>query len=351
MLLTRIFDPALSTEELRGFTRTVAEIEWLLLILVLLYQVSLPLDQEVSAALAMAVFFFGAFVLSFHYANFYREETLWKITIETAMMILFVTWVLAYTGGADSPLHALYILVIIVASLTLGKIVTLAELAFITGCYVWLAYPLEAENLLTLQYGTKLLTQIAPMLLVAYITSMLSADIRRAYSNAKQLSETDELTGVLNMRAFATFAERVSHQAGRYARPFSVLMIDSDSLKQINDTLGHEAGNRLLRQTVECIQGQLRQTDVVARYGGDEFVALLPETPSTGAAGVAERIRKNVEMTPLVTREQKMSATVSIGVASYPNHGVDFESVLEKADHAMYASKAAGKNCVTVSAN
>ena len=92
MLLTRIFDPALSAEELRGFTRTVAEIEWLLLILVLLYQVSLPLDQEASAALAMAVFFFGAFVLSFHYANFYREETLWKITIETAMMILFVTW-------------------------------------------------------------------------------------------------------------------------------------------------------------------------------------------------------------------------------------------------------------------
>jgi len=350
MLLTRIFDPALSAEELRGFTRTVAEIEWLLLILVLLYQVSLPLDQEVSAALAMAVFFFGAFVLSFHYANFYREETLWKITIETAMMIVFVTWVLAYTGGANSPLHALYILVIIVTALTLGKIVTLAELVLITGCYIWLAYPLEAGNLLTLPYGTKLLTQIAPMLLVAYITSMLSADIRRAYSHTKRLSEIDELTGVLNMRAFATFAERVSHQAGRYARPFSVLMIDSDSLKQVNDSLGHEAGNRLLRQTVECIQGRLRQTDIIARYGGDEFVALLPETPGSGAAGVAERIRKNVEMTPLVTREQKVTTTVSIGVACYPNHGMDFETVLEKADQAMYASKAGGKNRVTVSA-
>jgi len=296
------------------------------------------------------MFFFAAFVLSFHYANFYRTETHWKIAIETAMMIVFITWVLAYTGGADSPLHALYILVIIVASLTLGKIVTLAELILITGCYVWLAYPLEAEYLLTLPYGTKLLTQIAPMLLVAYITSMLSADIRRAYSHTKRLSEIDELTGVLNMRAFATFAERVSHQAGRYARPFSVLMIDSDSLKQVNDSLGHEAGNRLLRQTVECIQGQLRQTDIIARYGGDEFVALLPETPGSGAAGVAERIRKNVEMTPLVTREQKVTTTVSIGVACYPNHGMDFETVLEKADQAMYASKAGGKNRVTVSA-
>jgi diguanylate cyclase (GGDEF)-like protein len=350
MNLSRIFDPALSAEELRGFTRTVAEIEWLMLILVLLYQVVRPLDQEASAALAMAMFFFAAFVLSFHYANFYRSESHWKITIETAMMILFVTWVLAYTGGAESPLHDLYILVIIVAALTLGKIVTLAEMALIAGCYVWLAYPLEAGDLMTLPYGAKLLAQIAPMLLVAYITSMLSADLRQAYSHVKHLSETDDLTGVLNMRAFATIAERVAQQAGRYARPFSVLMIDSDSLKQVNDTLGHETGNRLLQQTVECIQGRLRQTDLVARYGGDEFVALLPETPCNGAAGVAERIRKSIETIALASREHKVSVTVSIGVACYPNHGVDFESVLEKADQAMYASKSAGKNCVTVSA-
>jgi diguanylate cyclase (GGDEF)-like protein len=349
MNLTHIFDPALSTEELRGFTRTVAEIEWLLLILVLLYQVVFPLDEEASAALAMAMFFFAAFVLSFHYANFYRTETHWKIAIETAMMIVFITWVLAYTGGAESPLNDLYILVVIVAALTLGKVVTLGVLALIMGCFMWLAYPLEAGDLMTLPYGARLLAQLAPMLLVAYITSMLSADLRRAYGHVKQLSETDELTGVLNMRAFATHSERVAQQAGRYARPFSVLMIDSDSLKQVNDTLGHETGNRLLQQTVECIQGRLRQTDLIARYGGDEFVALLPETPCNGAAGVAERIRKSVEATPLVTRDHRTSATVSIGIACYPNHGVDFESVLEKADQAMYASKAAGKNCVTVS--
>lgn len=348
MTLSRIFDPALSAEELRGFTRTVAEIEWLLLILVLLYQVVLPLDEEASAALAMAVFFFAAFVLSFHYANFYRTETHWKITIETAMMILFVTWVLAYTGGADSALHDLYILVIIVAALTLGKIVTLAELGLITGCYVWLAYPVEAGDLLALPYGARLLAQVAPMLLVAYITSMLSADLRRAYSHVKHLSETDVLTGVLNMRAFTTLSERVSQHARRYARPFSVLMIDSDSLKQVNDTLGHETGNRLLRQIVDCIQVRLRQTDLIARYGGDEFVALLPETPCSGAAGVAERIRKSIEMIPLVMREEKVVTTVSIGIACFPNHGADFESVLEKADQAMYASKANGKNRVTV---
>jgi diguanylate cyclase (GGDEF)-like protein len=343
-----IFDPALSAEELRGFTRTVAEIEWLLLILVMLYQVVLAPDAEAAAALSMAMFFFAAFVLAFHYANFYRTETHWKIALETWVMIVFITWVLAYTGGVDSPLHDLYILVVIVSALTLGKLATLLEMALIAACYVWLGYPKQHEEVLSLPFGTKLLAQISPMLLVAYITTMLSADIRSAYGHMKVLSETDELTGVLNMRAFTAVAGRAFHQAERYARPFSVLMIDSDSLKTVNDRYGHESGNRLLKLTVECIRGQLRQTDMVARYGGDEFVVLLPETPVSGAVGVADRIRRSMEASALPTREGTVTATLSIGIAGYPNHGPDLESILERADQAMYASKSGGKNRTTM---
>ncbi|MBM3359231.1 MAG: GGDEF domain-containing protein [Betaproteobacteria bacterium] len=343
-----IFDPVLSSEELRGSSRTVAEIEWLLLLLVLLFQTVMVPDQETSAALAMSMFFFAAFVLSFRYANFYRQESHWKIAIETGVMIVFITWVLFYTGGAESPLADLYLLVVIVSALTLGKVATLLEMALITGCYIWLGYPQRAAvDPFSLQSGTVLVAQVAPMLLVAYITTMLSADIRRAYGHMKLLSETDELTGVLNMRAFTAVSDRVFHQAARYARPFSVLMIDSDSLKTVNDLLGHEAGNRLLKMMVQSIQGQLRQTDVLARYGGDEFVVLLPETPCNGAVGVAERIRDSVESAPLTTREKKIGATVSIGVACYPDHGADLETVLERADQAMYASKSAGKNRTT----
>ncbi len=343
-----IFDPALSTEELRGFSRTVAEIEWLLLILTMLYQVVLAPDEEASAALSMAMFFFAAFVLSFRYANFYNKESHLKIAIETWVMIGFITWVLMYTGRIESPLHDLYILVIIVSALTLGKLATLLEMTLIAVCYVWLGYPQQQDELLSLPFGTKLLAQISPMLLVAYITTMLSADIRRAYGHMKVLSETDELTGVLNMRAFTAVAERAFHQSERYARPFTILMIDSDSLKQINDSYGHETGNRLLRLAVECIQGQLRQTDLIARYGGDEFVVLLPETACSGAVGVADRIRRSMETSLLPTRDGTVTATVSIGIAGYPNHGADFESVLEKADQAMYASKTGGKNRTTM---
>lgn len=341
-----MFHPALTAEELRGFSRTVAEIEWLLLILVLLYQLVLSPDEVISAALAMAMFFFAAFVLSFHYANFYGKESHWKLVAETLVMIVFITWVLLYTGGAASPLNDLYLLVVIVSALTLGKFITLLQLGLIAACYVWLAYP--QRNILSLPFGTTLVAQIIPMLLVAYITTMLSADIRRAYGHMKSLSEIDELTGVLNMRAFSAVAERVFSQAERYARPFSVLMIDSDHLKTVNDSLGHEAGNRLLKLTVQCIQSQLRQTDVVARFGGDEFVVVLPDTTGNGAVGVAERIRKSIESSPLTTREKKVAATVSIGIAGYPNQGHDLDTVLERADHAMYASKTGGKNRITL---
>jgi diguanylate cyclase (GGDEF)-like protein len=256
-----------------------------------------------------------------------------------------------YTGGGASPLRDLYLLVIITSALTLGKVATLLEMALIAACFAWLGHRDGNQLVFTLQYGAMLAAQLAPMLLVAYITTMLSADIRHAFGHMKVLSETDELTGVLNMRAFVSGAEQIFSQAERYARPFSVMMIDSDSLKQVNDNLGHEAGNRLLKLTVQCIEKALRknpvrQQDLVARYGGDEFVVLLPETPCSGAYGVAERIRKAVESNPIRSRDQKAEATVSIGIACYPDHGADFETILDNADQAMYASKRGGKNRV-----
>ena len=344
-----IFDPTLSEEELRGFSRTVAEIEWLTVILVLLYQVIFSPGPEASSNLALGTLLFAGFVLSFHYLNFYRKESNWKIAIETWVMIAFITWVLMQTGRHESPLVNLYLLVIITTALTLGKAATLLQIALIAACYMWLSEPGQAESVLL--YFAALGAQLAPMILVAYITTMLSSDIRRALSHIKMLSEKDELTSVLNMRAFATVAERVSRQAARYNHTYAVLMVDSDSLKVVNDKFGHQTGNRLLQMLVQCIQAQLRETDVLARYGGDEFIVLLPETSAAGAEIVASRIRQRVEAATLTTRERPVTTTVSVGIASYPEHASDLEAVMERADQALYASKNAGRNKVTIAAS
>ena len=341
-----IFDPTLSEEELRGFSRTVAEIEWLTVILVLLYQVVFAPNPEAASNLALGTLLFAGFVLGFHYLNFYRKESNWKIAIETWVMIAFITWVLLQTGRLESPLVNLYLLVIITTALTLGKAATLLQIALIAACYVWLADPSTVDSMPL--YFAGLAAQLAPMILVAYITTMLSSDIRRALIHIKMLSEKDELTGVLNMRAFGTVADRISRQAARYSHAYAVLMVDSDSLKVVNDNYGHQAGNRLLQLLVTCVQAQLRETDILARYGGDEFIVLLPETASAGAEIVATRIRERVEAAVLTTRDRPVSTTVSVGVASYPEHASDLESVMERADQALYASKSGGRNRVTV---
>ena len=343
-----VFDPELSAEELRGFSRTVREIEWLLLVLVLLYHAVLTPDDESANAIAMALFFFGAFVLAFHYVNFYRRESHWKLAIETWVMIVFITWVLTYTGRLESPLLNLYLLVVIASALILGKSTTFLQMVLIAACYLWLGYPERNLALTVASYVTTLTAQLAPLVLVGYITTMLANDIRRALIEIKSLSETDVLTGLHNMRAFAVLSENIVRQAERYSRPFALLMIDSDSLKTVNDRYGHEAGNRLIKLTTSCIQSQLRQSDLVARFGGDEFVVLLPETPCAGATAVAEKILKAIQTSPLPVHGRNIPVSASIGVACYPEHGGSIEAIKEKADKAMYASKTAGKNRVTV---
>ncbi|MDW8467718.1 MAG: hypothetical protein RML56_00635 [Burkholderiales bacterium] len=130
---------SIEQEELRGIARTVAEIHWLLLILVLLFVVLGEPDKYVETAIVAGLLFYGALVMAFRYANFYRAETRGKIAIETWGMIAFVTWVLYHAGGLDSPLLNLYLLPVITAALTLGKWATLAEVMLIAACELFSA--------------------------------------------------------------------------------------------------------------------------------------------------------------------------------------------------------------------
>ncbi len=336
---------SIEEEELRGVSRTVAEIHWLLLILILVYLVfdGARDDPEARAAISMGLFFYAALVMAFRYANFYRRESRWKIAIETWAMIALITWVLWFTGGLHSPLLSAYLLPVITAALTLGKLTTLGIVGLIAACYIYLGGA-RPEQLLSLQFIGVLAGQMAPVLLVAYITTMFSADIRYGLARAKLLSETDELTGLFNPRGFAIAANRVFAQAERYTRPATVLMVDSDGLKGVNDRYGHEAGNRLLRHTANAIQAELRATDIAARYGGDEFIVLLPETAPNGALEVAERIRKSIASVRLDTGSALVDCSASIGIACFPEDGRNLDALAARADRALYLAKQGGRN-------
>jgi len=337
---------SIEQEALRGIARTVAELEWLLLILVLMYQVFAEPEPATRTALSAAMFFFAAMILGFRYANFYRTESRWKIAVETIAMTAFITWVLWFTGKLASPLLNSYLLVIITSALALGKIATLVEMAIIFACVLALGDFTLADGSFSMRHVGGVAAQLAPLILIAYITTMFSADIHYGLNKARLLSETDELTGIYNRRGFAILGGRSFSQAVRYGRPSTVMLIDLDAFKEINDKHGHEAGDRMLRQVAACIQTELRNTDVLARYGGDEFIALLPETPSRAAVDVGERIRRAVAVSPIEFGGHSITTTVSIGLAAYPESGATIDTLIGRADRAMYAVKQAGRNGV-----
>lgn len=333
--------------ELRGFSRSVGELEWLLLVLVLLYYVAPGSWIQDAAMVVLGMTAFAGFVLAFRYANFYRRDARWKIAVETLVMIAFITWTLLYTGRTESPLLNLYILVLITAGLTLGKVMTLLELALITTCYFWLGHDLYGNAVFTAAQFSKLMAKFTPFLLVAYLTTMLSADLHYAKRMFQRLAQTDELTGIYNRRAMMALVEDELEKATRYSRPFSVLMIDADNLKQVNDRHGHDVGDRLVKAVAAALKEQVRASDRIARVGGDEFFVLMPETGRDRALEAANRICAAISAVAVMHGTERITTTASIGLASFPEDGTTVEELRERADFAMYRSKELGRNRVT----
>lgn len=334
-------------DALSGFSRTVAEIEWLLLVLMMFYLVVGQIEDDVKNLLLAGLCAFAAFVMLFHYANFFVQANIWKLALETWTMILLITWAVWHTGRQDSLLLNLYFLPIITSALALGKLTTLLEVLLIGACYVYLGYYGQpADEILSIGRSSALLTWLFPMLLVGYITTMLSNDIYHAFSRIKTVAQTDELTHLNNRRAFMDHLEKQLQQAQRGEHTFSILLGDCDNLKVVNDQYGHEAGNLLLKTIADCFRHCLRGCDNAARYGGDEFTVLLPGTPEEGAKLVAKRIKETLVASSFSYRGDTITTDISIGIATYPQNGDTAEALLWHADQAMYARKRENKNQV-----
>ncbi len=193
------------------------------------------------------------------------------------------------------------------------------------------------------QVDQRLLTTLASQVAVALENA-------RLYEETEQLAVTDGLTGLNNHRFFQSFFERELNRARRYNHPLSLIMVDIDHFKKVNDTLGHPVGDKVLLEVSRLLREQARDVDLVARYGGEEFMLVLPETKKSEAQLLAERIRLAVEKNKFGDEITKGvgKVTISLGVSGFPEDGSEKNEIIDKVDKALYRAKAGGRNQVRV---
>ena len=187
------------------------------------------------------------------------------------------------------------------------------------------------------------------MRLFETITSQLSLILQnvKMYEETKALSLVDDLTSIYNRRFFYLAANKESERAKRYAKALSLILIDIDHFKRINDRYGHVVGDEVLQKVTHTIQKDLRTGDIFSRYGGEEFLILLPETSGEVAVKVAERIRESISNLPLICNTEENHITLSIGVTQLTSKRDTVQALISAADEALYQAKQKGRNRVT----
>lgn len=184
-------------------------------------------------------------------------------------------------------------------------------------------------------------------LYISFIIRDITED-KKTEEELLKLASTDPLTGALNRREFTALVEREAKRSRRYDRPLSIMMFDLDHFKNLNDTYGHAAGDKALQRFTTICCNALRNIDIFGRWGGEEFVSILPETSADNAAVIAERLRKLVSETEIDFKGEKIKFTVSIGIAQFKQNESSIEGPLGRADAAVYDAKKAGRNNIAI---
>jgi diguanylate cyclase (GGDEF)-like protein len=270
-----------------------------------------------------------------------------RFWIEAAVAIGLVTALVGLTGYSSSPFAIGYAVVTVGVALGRGGRAAFVFAAVATAAYAGILFLDPAREGFTGDDIVRFGAQIGGLWLLTALAGVYATQERRVRATFLQLSQTDPLTGLFNRSQIFSTLDQEVRRTRRSARGFCVLMIDLDGLKAVNDSFGHHRGDDVLRHLGTVIRRSIRTVDTAYRYGGDEFVVLLPETDIIGAFVVAEKIRVGTEEVSLVLGIEGVEPSVSIGLVSHPEDGLTVEELMIAADRAMYQAKSLGKNQIS----
>jgi diguanylate cyclase (GGDEF)-like protein len=334
-------------QELLSFRQTLRSIEWLLPLMVVLYLFVTHIFIANTFTVQISLGLYAIFMSVMQLIRWPDKNVRAILSAEIWGMILFISLILWQTGGITSPLLSLYFLPLIASAVSLPRSNKRKLLIITVFCFA-LAFSNGELNSFTRRELLTTVVLIISLWLVSSLAALLSISMLGARRKIQQLSEKDFLTGLHNMRTFLPLARIEYERSIRCGHPFSILMLDVDHLKAVNESYGHDYGSEMIRRIGGVIAENIRPSDIAGRYGGDEFVVLLEETDSATAVHAAERLRLAVEKTPLSVPEGVKSITISIGIACFPDHGVSVGELITRADEALHTSKKEGKNRATV---
>lgn len=326
-------------DALQGIARSIREVQLLLLLVTALFYFVARDAIASSTVWFLTLLTFGITVLAMPLAPRFRSQPRLRLVLETVAMALFITALIAQAGEDAGPLSHLYLLPVVTSALILGRTATGLLLAMILAARLLVGMLAEGLDGLAMPALIGLFAELAPTLLVAFLTSALSSDLDQATRTIRFLAERDDLTGLYNLRSFSKLAEVEQSEASRSGAPSALLMIDVEQLGQINDRFGHEAGDRALRAVAASIERATRTGDLCARYGGDEFVILLPRCGRAAADAVANRIRHDVFSGTQDFDYAMRRLAVTIGVAAAPDDGHELRSLFRRAVRNMRKEK------------
>ena len=329
----------------KGYDRIMGNISWLLIALVTLAIKLMP-GAGYSSLAFLAIFCMLLFVYNMNarYGFLSSRYSQLKIFADLIVFLVFIVAVCWYTGKLTSPFMSLIYLILMATALTQGKRVTYLMAGLAISSYIFLA----TAHFRELNFYLSHILELFPFMLIAHLGAMLAGEAESARQEVERMSLTDDVTGINNMRNFFLLADIQEKLAKRYERRYAICMIDADGLKKINDEFGHFAGTELIRQVAAIISVNIRNSDISARYGGDEFVIMFNETSKQDVVTAVERIITGMSSTPFPFEGRMLSSTLSAGLAGYPEDGSDVKTVMANADESMYVSKRTGKNRLTV---
>lgn len=312
------------------------------------------LEQPLIASinLLFVVAYSVPLLLAKYHQHFYAK--LWFFAV--LMVHVFILSTVIFTPSAG--FHFYYLLLPSGVCLLLSeenKLSKLMIIALATGLF-FLCENFQNEPLVVLsqeaEYWIFASTIVVIVVEIYVAMSIFSKTISVHEQELKVMATTDALTLINNRRTFMSIGDEIFAYAKRYDEPFSIILMDIDHFKKVNDQYGHLVGDKVLKNIAKLLRSLIRESDLLARYGGEEFILLLPNTPKDAALTFAENLRQQVEKSQVdCGNGLTVSCTLSLGVAEYQSNFITLDEITNAADQALYQAKKHGRNKVVSSAN